>query len=68
MTVADLTIPTKGPSVTAKKDGRCRLCPVLIVANVDFICKVDRLDAYVHTHCADGYIRTLAEHLDEDAA
>jgi len=66
--VAELTVPTKGPSITAKRDGNCPMCRQPIHANVDFICEVPRLKAYLHTHCADGYIRTLAEHLEEDAA
>lgn len=63
--MAELTVPTKGPSFVATRAGKCKLCPDKednkIRADVDFICEVRRF-GHVHTHCADRYIRTLEEH------
>jgi len=56
-----------GPSMVAKADGPCAFCSVRIRAHIDFIAEVQPNGKWGHTHCAQGYSRTINEHL-EDAA
>jgi hypothetical protein len=68
VTVAQLTRPTLGPEVLAKRDGSCTYCLEPIVAGESYIRKV-RDREWMHGQCATEYDRTIAANLpDEDAA
>jgi hypothetical protein len=65
VTVAQLTRPTLGPEVLAKRDGDCAFCPEPIVAGESYIRKV-RDREWMHGPCAAAYDRAIAEHLPDE--
>lgn len=67
MTVKQLTRHSHGPAITAKADGRCKLCPDPIRAKIDFIAEVDKGVGWVHFGCAKNYCDLLDEFLPEEA-
>jgi len=53
------------PETLARRRGPCRLCREPIVADRDYVTKVDRM-GWCHSECGNGYRRVLAEHADEE--
>lgn len=68
MTVAGISRKKLGPDFAAKLDTSCRLCKKPIRKDIDFATKVDGVDGTFHSHCARAYVRTIDEHLEDDAA
>lgn len=64
--MAELTIPTLGPEILAKRDGECHRCHEPIVAGESYIRKVVNLDRWMHALCAADYKLTLEAELGED--
>jgi hypothetical protein len=66
VTVAQLTRPSLGPEILAKREGECSFCHEPIVAGESYIRKV-RDRQWMHGRCASAYDRAIAEHLPEDS-
>lgn len=63
--MAQLTRPSLGPEILAKRDGKCRFCDGEIVAGESYIREV-RGREWMHGRCAHDYDQTIAEHLPEE--